>query len=101
MEYVINTTETAPLDWNATGDARILQNVLNLLRTFRYSIGYDRTRGITPAVLDKPLNEAAMIYTTEIYRIVELYEPRANAKEARFTEVDQDGNMEFQVVIEI
>ena len=100
MEYTIDTSNTE-LNWNATDEERIVQNVLNLIRTFRYEVGYDRTRGITPAVVDKPLEEAVMIYTAEIYRVVELYEPRATVKSVNFTGLDDDGNMQFRVVIDI
>lgn len=99
-EYVISTSSPV-LNWNATGNERIIQNVLNLIRTFRYAVGYDRTRGINPAVVDKPLNEAVMIYTAEIYRVVELYEPRATVKSVSFSGLDDDGNMDFEVAIEI
>ncbi len=101
MEYIIDTTDTTPLDWNAADNDRILQNIKNLMRTCRYSVGYDRTRGIDPSIVDRPLNEAAMLYTAEIYRVIELYEPRVTVEKVKFTEVDDEGNMQFQVVIEI
>ena len=99
-EYVISTSNPV-LNWTATGNERIVQNVLNLIRTFRYSVGYDRTRGINPAVVDMPLNEAVMVYTAEIYRVVELYEPRATVTSVSFSGLDDDGNMDFEVAIEI
>lgn len=101
MEYVIDTLNPSALNWRASGNERIIRNVLNLIRTFRYDVGYDRTRGIDPSVVDKPLEEAAMVYISEIYRVVELYEPRVTVKEVRFTGADTEGNMQFRVVIEI
>ena len=100
MEYVIDTASDS-LNWNASGDERIIQNVLNIIRTHRYEVAYDRTRGINPTVLDKPLETAVMLYTAEIYRVVELYEPRAAVGKVEFTGVDTDGNMQFRVVLDI
>lgn len=97
--YMIDTS--ADLNWQATGDERIIQNVLNLIRTFRYEVGYDRTRGINPAILDKPLQEQITLYTAEIYRVVDLYEPRATVNSVEYTGVDEEGNLDFKVAIEI
>jgi phage baseplate assembly protein W len=101
VELVIDTSAPAALDWAAAGVARIAQNVRNLISTFRYEVAYDRTLGIDPALLDKPAETAAAQYIAEVYRVVSLYEPRAMVKDVRFTGVDTDGNMQFQVVVEI
>lgn len=98
--YTIDTSDPN-LDWKASGDERIVQNVLNLIRTFRYEVGYDRTRGINPAVIDKPMQEAAALYTSEIFRVIDLYEPRASVNSVNFIDVDLEGNMQFKVAIEI
>lgn len=100
MLYEIDSSNP-DLNWRAAGEERILQNVLNLIRTFRYEVGYDRTRGISPQVIDKPLQEAVASYTSEIYRVVELYEPRATVKSVEFITSDSDGNLQFKVVVEI
>jgi len=101
MEYTIDTSIQTPLNWNASGDERIVQNVLNLLRTFRYDVGYDRTRGIDPRVLDMPLKKAQAVYISEVYRVIDLYEPRASVKSVKFSGIDEEEGMQFQVVIEI
>ena len=98
--YTIDTSDPN-LDWQASSDERIIQNVLNLIRTFRYEVGYDRTRGINPDVVDKPLQEAIALYTSEIFRVVDLYEPRATVNSVKFIDVDSEGNMQFKVAIEI
>lgn len=100
MIYTIDTSDPN-LNWQASGDERIIQNVLNLIRTFRYEVGYDRTRGINPAVIDKPLQEASALYTSEIFRVVDLYEPRATVRSIKHTGTDEEGNMQFKVAIEI
>lgn len=101
MQYIIDTSKAAELNWTAKGDERILQNILNLLRTWRYEVGFDRTRGVDPSILDKTLNDAAALYTAEIYRLIEDYEPRATLKDVAFLGIDDEGNLQFKVVVEI
>jgi phage baseplate assembly protein W len=46
--------------------------------------------------MDKPLDVAAMMYVAEVYRVVDLYEPRAKVKDVKYTGVDNEGNMQFR-----
>jgi len=101
MQYTINTSRPLQLNFGAKGNERILQNVYNLINTFRYEVAYNRTLGIDPAIFDKPLDTAITLYTAEVFRIVSDYEPRAEVKSVNFTGIDTDGNMEFEVVVEI
>ncbi len=89
------------INWTAKGVERILQNVKNLMNTWRYEIAYDRTLGIDPAILDMPQDKAIARYTAEIYRLVNTNEPRANVKSVTYTGSDGEGNMNFKVVVEI
>lgn len=100
MDHTLNTSNTMQIDWTASGEKRITQNVLNLISTWRYEIGYNRTMGINTEILDKPADVAASLYAAEVYRIVEEYEPRARVKEVRFHGI-VDGNINSEVVIEI
>jgi len=101
MQYTINTLEPVKLDFSAKGDERVLQNIRNLINTFRYEIAYNRTIGIDPNIFDKPADIAAALYTAEIYRIIADYEPRAEVKAVNFIGLDDDGNMSFEVVVDI
>jgi len=101
MEYILDTSQNVDLNWAAKDDERIAQNILNLLRTWRYEVGFDRTRGLDPAILDKPMSEAVALYTAEIYRLVADYEPRAMLKSVTFSGADDEGNLQVKVVVEI
>lgn len=100
MQYEINTTN-GKIDWNATGIERKLQNVSNLINTWRYEVGYDRTKGINPEIIDKPAMEAIPLHTAEIYRIVETHEPGVKLVSVNTTDVDEEGNINLKVVVEI
>lgn len=101
MQYVIDSENTVKLNWEAKGTERIIQNVFILLNTWKYEVAYDRTMGINTDFLDKPLNTAAALYISEVYRIISYYEPRAEVKDVKVSGIDNDGNMGFKVVIEI
>lgn len=101
MEYSIDTSKPFVQNWSAKGPERILQNVFNLLNTWRYEVAYDRTLGMKTNILDKPQDVAVAAYTAEVYRLVSEYEPRARVKEVQFVGINDEGNMEFKVVLEI
>lgn len=101
MEYVIDTSQPMQLNFGAIGAERILQNVINLINTFLYEVAYNRTMGINPEIFDKPVDVAAALYAAEVYRVVSDYEPRAKVKKVNLLSVDDEGLMQFKVVIEI
>lgn len=100
MLYEIDTSKQIQLNWKAKGNERILQNVINLISTWRYEVGYDRTKGLDPTILDKPMDEAIAMYTAEIYRLVETYEPYAKVISVTPTGIF-NGDIQFKVVVEI
>lgn len=100
MQYEINTSSTK-MNWNANGIERKLQNIGNLINTWRYEVGYDRTKGLNPEILDKPALDSIPLYTAEIYRIVETYEPNVKLISVNPTTIDEFGNINFKVVVEI
>lgn len=101
MQYVIDTSKPININWGATGNERIVQNVLNIINTWKYEVAYNREMGIDSRLLDKPKDIAAAQYIAEVYRIVPIYEPRAEVKEVTFLQVDDEGVMQFKVVVNI
>lgn len=101
MIYNIDTSMTIQLNWNANGKERIVQNVINAISTWKREVAYNRNMGISSNLLDSPKNIAVAKYISEIYRVVPEYEPRATVKEVDFINIDDNGNMQFKVVIEI
>ncbi|RII32857.1 hypothetical protein D2A34_21930 [Clostridium chromiireducens] len=101
MEYIIDTSNGVNLNWSAKGKDRIAQNVLNLISTFKYEVAYNREKGISPAILDKPVNIMQAAYIAEVYRVVQKDEPRAVVKSVSLLGVDEEGDAKFKVVIDI
>jgi len=100
MQITINT-QSFKLAWNAKGIDRIAQNVFNLISTFKYEVAYDRTLGIDSSFLDKPLPIAIAQSTAQIYDVVAEREPRASVTDVNFISVDDTGNLQFEVVVDI
>ncbi len=101
MDYTVDVGSAAQVNWNATGHERIVQNVLNICRLFRYEATFARTMGMDSGILHRPVPEAQALLTAAIREQIELYEPRAKVKEVLFTGAGADGDMQFKVVIEI
>lgn len=101
MQYVIDTSNPISINWGAKGNERIVQNVLNLISTWMNEIAYSRNKGIDPTLLDKPVDIASAQYISEVYRVIQDYEPRAEIEEIKLIGVDNEGNMQFKVVINI
>ena len=100
MLITINTGNFI-LDWTATGINRIAQNVFNLISTFKYEVAYDRTLGIDGSFIDSPLLKAITQATAQIYDIIAEREPRASVTDVNFISVDDTGNLQFEVVVDI
>ncbi|KPU42152.1 lysozyme [Oxobacter pfennigii] len=100
MVYTIDTTK-AELNWAARGAERILQNVQNLISTFKYEVAYKRTMGIDPDIIDLPIEKLKARYAEAVYQLILDYEPRATVKNVRFIDIDKEGHVNFAVEVEI
>jgi len=101
MQYVIDTTKTTSLAWDAKGDTRVVQNVANLINTFQYEVAYNRLLGISPDIIDQNAEEALALFAAEVYRVVSTFEPRATVVSVEPISIDKEGNIAARVVIEV
>ncbi len=70
----------------------VIQNVITVCSTMKYSVPLDRAFGVEARFLDEPVNAARAKYTSEIIQAVRKFEPRA-----RVTRVDFEGTADGQV----
>lgn len=101
MTYEIDTSQPTELNWNASGDERIIQNIRNLISTWRYEVAYNRVKGLDPRILDMPAESAQALYIAEIYRLVGTYEPNATIKDVKLLAINYDGQIDVKVVVEL
>lgn len=87
------------INWNAKGHERRLQNVVNILNTYRYEIAYNRTLGRDPSNIDKPVCKTKEALIAETYELIQDYEPKAKIKDVEVYESD-DGPI-IKVVVSI
>ena len=78
----------------------ILQNVLTILLTEKFSVPLDRDLGISGNILDAPINAQAKL-TAEIAKAVKTYEPRARVEKVTFGGDMTDGQLLPTITIEI
>ena len=68
----------------AAGREEIVQNVAVILSTIKGSVPLDRTFGVDPAFLDRPMPVAQALLTADIAREVEKQEPRVKVTSVKF-----------------
>lgn len=100
MKYTIDTSNEQPLNWSAKGNERVLQNVFNLLNTYKYEVAYDRLLGLSAELIDKPLSQVTGLIAAEIIEQVERFEPRARISDIEVKGQGM-GDVMIKVVIEI
>lgn len=65
-------------------EREILQNVITICTTVKGSVPMDRDFGISPKLIDEPVNVARARISSEIIQAVRKYEPRARVTRVRF-----------------
>ncbi len=63
----------------------ILQNVMTICTTSKYSVPMDREFGVDTVMLDEPVGRARAKLKAEIVRAVKKYEPRARVTRVDFS----------------
>ena len=83
-----------------TETEEILQNVLMILLTEKYSVPLDRELGIRAELIDAPVNKQAQL-VAEIATAIRTFEPRARLKKVNFSGDALNGQVIASVVVEI
>ncbi|TGE36894.1 hypothetical protein E4K67_17495 [Desulfosporosinus fructosivorans] len=94
-------TSQGNLDWTAKGSQRKAQNVLNLLNTWRYDVAYNRIMGLNPAMIDKPYPTIVALFTADVYRLVQDYQPDVTVTSVTVKGINEQGKIDAEVVIEV
>ena len=85
MVYLIKGSVGAAVDFApATVVEEVLQNVRTILSTIKFSVPMDRDFGIDGTIIDRPINLAKARLSSEIFRAVRHYEPRAVVESIEF-----------------
>ena len=71
---IVRSTDES-LDWRAEGNARLVQNVRNILRTWQGEAAFNRPMGVNREALGKPIDVAARYLAQQIAENIAAYEP--------------------------
>ena len=97
-----NISDSNNLPWgNVKGNERIIQNIKNILNTYKHEVPYNRDLGISPDIIDKDINTIKSIITEDVFDNIKQNEPRAKLKSITVDEVTSDGQIIATVTIEI
>ena len=88
------------IDFGATGEAEILQNVAFIIGTHKMSCPLDRDFGNTPPI-DAPIAAAQAIHAAQLIEAIQSYEPRAEVIEIDFDGDPLKGIVEPKVTVTI
>ena len=78
----------------------VIQNVITLCTTAKYSVPMDREVGINAVFLDEPVNTVRARFTQEVIMAVRKFEPRAEITRITF-DGDLDGHVYPRVLMRI
>lgn len=94
------SSRNSNINWNAQGDERIAQNVVNILNTVQYEVAYDRVMGRNSNNLDRNFKEVESLLIAETYDLIEEYEPRAKVINVLVNQLE-NGEIDIRAVIDI
>lgn len=100
MELIIDNS-SGRLNWRAKGNERIVQNILNILNTYKYEVAYNRGLGISADILDKDAETVKSIIMENLFDDIKRYEPRALLKAVDVQSVSDDGHITAVITIEV
>lgn len=100
MIYEVNSKSYVN-QWGLTGKERIVQNVMNLVRTKMYEVPFSRMMGIDPDMIDSKMAVLTGGVVDAIIDLVAAYEPRATVLEVAPEGVDDNGNVIFNLKLEV
>lgn len=99
MKYWVNEKESVNFAPD-TEVEEIIQNVRAILSTIKGSVPLDRDFGVDASYLDKPINVAKAMLSSEIIKAARAYEPRVTITAVDFT-ANLDGTLKPKIEVSI
>lgn len=102
MRYTVDTTKREKVNIApGTLYEEVIQNLWFLYSTIEYDIPLDRALGLNATYIDKPIETAKALATTDIYDKTEKYEPRAEIVSIDFSVDYERGILKPIVEVEV
>jgi len=100
MEFTVSSADDFSFG-AATEQDRIRQNCANLLGILWGEVMGDRTLGIDPGLIDRPVELVRSELAAGIIELISEREPRAEVTDIQFDVLNAEGDTEIKVVIGI
>ena len=100
MKVTVHSNDDS-LNWGATGDERIVQNVRNILRTRPYEVPFMRDLGVNPDYITAAPRQIKTEFTSHVADVIKAHEPRANVLSVEVESFDENGNYVIAVELEV
>jgi len=89
-DYDVSFTSGFTIDFSATGDAEVLQNVAMSISSVMYSCPMARAFAWDGSLLDRPMNIVTNLLASRLFNAITTFESRAEVVSVTFTG-DDDG----------
>lgn len=100
-EFDVTATEALTINFGATGNEEILQNVAMIIGSVIYSCPMDRQFAWDGAILDRPINVVPALLTSRLVVAIPKYEPRAQVISVTYTGNADNGQIRPKVKVRI
>lgn len=102
MSVIVDTTETVDLNiLPTTVEEEVVQNLWVLFSSLEYDCPLDRGLGMKADYIDRPIETAKALATSDIYEKTEAYEPRAEIVDITFSADYEKGILKPIVEVEV
>ncbi len=100
MIVTVQSNDTS-IDWNATGDERIVQNVKNILRTRPFEVPFMPTMGVNQEFIDALPQKVKSELSNHVTEVINTYEPRVSVLDVKIESFDENGDYVISVELEV
>lgn len=100
LEITNNDSGKLPFG-NIRGTDRIIQNVINIMNTYKYEVAYNRGFGISPDIIDKDIETMSAMVIEDLFDSIKTNEPRAKLISVDIQNIATDGHITATVRIEV
>lgn len=98
---IIDTNTTININFAATGEEEIIQNLSILYSTPKGSVPFDREFGIDWTIIDNPLPVAKSLLIAEYITATKKYEPRVEVVSVDFNSYEDGNILKPKVVVNL
>lgn len=95
------STDNPNIEWGLVGKERIVQNVLNILRTKKYEVPFMHEMGVDTEYNDNVISYIKTNLENDIIELIEEYEDRVTILSVDIDGYDNNGNLIIKVELEV